>query len=108
YSLMVIMAFLCLFPMWHVLSVSFSSAGASDAGLVFLWPVDFTLEAYEYVANAPKFLAAMVVSLKRELLAVPISICISIMLAYPLSREARDFPWRTFYVWIFVFSMLFH
>src|SRR5690606_6925328 len=30
------------------------------------------------------------------------------MLAYPLSREARDFPWRTFYVWIFVFSMLFH
>lgn len=108
YTWMTLLAFLCLFPTWHVLAVSFSSSGATDAGLVTLWPVGFTLEAYEYVANAPKFIKSVIVSLNRELLAVPISVVLSVLVAFPLSRESRDFPWRTFYVWVFVFSMLFH
>lgn len=108
YIFLILLGFLCLFPTLHVLAISFSSSAAADAGLVLLWPVDFTLEAYQFVANKPEFLQSVWVSIQRELLAIPISMIISILLAYALSKEARDFPWRTFYVWVFVFSMLFH
>ncbi|MEK5645702.1 ABC transporter permease [Paenibacillus rhizosphaerae] len=102
------LALLCLFPIVNVLAVSFSSSSAADAGEVVFWPVDFTLKSYEFVLQGGKFNTAFLNSLLRVGLGVPIGAIITMLIAYPLSKESQVFPQRTLYVWIFVFTMLFN
>lgn len=108
YLFLTLVAFLCLFPLVQVLAVSLSSSSAASAGLVKLWPVDFTLEAYRYVAHKAEFARSLLVTVKRVALGATVNVFLTILLAYPLSKEAKDFNWRTLYVWLFVFTMLFH
>jgi putative aldouronate transport system permease protein len=105
---MAILALLCILPLLNVLAISFSSAKAIEQGLVTLWPVELTLRAYRYVAGSPDFLASFKVSFERVILGTLINMLLTIMTAYPLAQESRQFRPRTFYVWIFVFTMLFN
>lgn len=97
----------CLFPIIHVLAVSFSSSAAAAAGRVKILPVDFTLASYEYVLEKKEFFEAFFITIKRTLLGSAISMLVTIMTAYPLSKEVREFPQRTFYAWFFFITMLF-
>ncbi|RAV17866.1 carbohydrate ABC transporter permease [Paenibacillus contaminans] len=101
------LAFLCMFPLIHILAVSFSSASAVAAGEVKLWPVDFTAVAYENVFGKKEYLTAFAVSGKRIVLGTLLNMALTVLLAYPLSKEAHQFRWRTFYAWFFVFTILF-
>lgn len=101
-------AFLCLLPLIHIAAISFSKSSSAAAGLVKLWPVDFTVSSYEFVLKKPEFLRAMGVSLKRILIGGAVNMFLTILIAYPLSKEKKEFKWRTFYVWLFVITMLFN
>ncbi|MBP1996897.1 carbohydrate ABC transporter permease [Paenibacillus eucommiae] len=101
------LAFLCMFPLIHILAVSFSSAAAVAAGEVKLWPVDFTVVAYENVFGKKEYLTAFAVSGKRIVLGTLLNMVLTVLIAYPLSKEAHQFRWRTFYAWFFVFTILF-
>ncbi|QGR00303.1 carbohydrate ABC transporter permease [Paenibacillus psychroresistens] len=100
------MAVICLLPLINVFAVSFSSSTAASAGLVKLWPVEFTLKSYEYVLQKPEFLRAFGISLQRVVLGTTISMILVTFLAYPLSKESKAFKGRTFYAWFFVLTML--
>jgi putative aldouronate transport system permease protein len=100
-------ALLSVFPLAHTVAVSLSSAVAADSHRVVLWPVSFTLASYNKLIVDPLFFNAYRISLERVLLGGGFSILISILVAYPLSREVRDFPARRFYIWVFVVPMLF-
>jgi putative aldouronate transport system permease protein len=108
YTFLIALSVLCLLPLVHVLSVSFSSSAAAMGGLVKLWPVHFTAAAYEYVLQKPEFLTALKVTLERVLLGVSLSMFLTILTAYPLAKERSRFRWRTGYAWVFVLTMLFH
>ncbi|MFC4597763.1 carbohydrate ABC transporter permease [Cohnella hongkongensis] len=107
YSFLTGLALLCVMPLIHLFAVSFSSNSAATAGEVFLWPVDFTTKSYEFVLTESAFMNAMGVTLKRVLLGVTLNMAITILVAYPLSKDAKALAGRTVYVWIFVFTMLF-
>lgn len=107
YTIMIIAALLCLLPLIHVAAISLSSSSAATAGLVKLWPVNFTTQSYNYVLKRPEFLRSMLVSFKRVFLGVTLNMFLTIITAYPLSKEVRDFKWRTFYAWVFFITMLF-
>jgi len=94
-------------PIIHILAISFSSGAAAAAGKVALWPVDFTTAAYDNVFGKPEYLRAFWVSVQRVLLGTVISMFLIILTAYPLSKEPRQFRLRTFYSWLFVFTILF-
>lgn len=100
-------ALICILPMIHVLAVSLSSRSAVAAGLVKLWPVEFTLMSYKYVLNRPEFFRSLTVSIKRVALGLLINMFLTIITAYPLSKDDSQFPYRTILVWFFVFTMLF-
>jgi putative aldouronate transport system permease protein len=106
--LMIGLSLLCVLPVLHTLAISFSSSSAAAAGYVTLWPVEFTWKSYEFVIAKPEFLTAMGITVLRVLLGVAINMLLTIIIAYPLSKEARVFRWRTVYVWFFVFTILFH
>ncbi len=108
YILLTGLVLICFFPLMHVLAVSFSSSSAASAGSVSLWPIDFTTKAYEYVWSKQEFLTSMTVTVKRVLLGTAVNMLLTVLTAYPLSREVSQFRLRTAYVWIFVFTLLFH
>lgn len=98
---------LCLMPIIHILALSFSSGQAASAGKVILWPVEFTTAAYANVFGKPEYLRAFWVSIQRVLMGTTISMFLTIITAYPLSKDSRQFRLRTFYSWFFVFTILF-
>lgn len=99
-------ALMCFLPLMNVFALSLSSNTAALAGEVMFWPVDFTFDSYEYVADRAAFWQSMLVSLKRLALGVPINILLTILSAYPLSKENNRFRGRTVYAWFFFITML--
>ena len=108
YIFLIVASFICLFPLVHVLAISFSSSWAAAGGLVKLWPVAFTLKSYEYVMSKSEFLDSLVVSLKRVVLGGSINMFLTILSAYPLSKEKRELRARNFYSWFFIITILFN
>ncbi|KJE27565.1 binding--dependent transport system inner membrane component family protein [Geobacillus kaustophilus] len=108
YTLLTIIAVLCLLPLIHILAVSFSGSAAATANLVGLWPVDFTLDAYEKTIGNENFLRSLWNSFLRVVLGTVISMGVMLCAAYPLSKSDDAFRGRKLYMWIFVFTMLFH
>ncbi|MCM3130281.1 MULTISPECIES: carbohydrate ABC transporter permease [unclassified Paenibacillus] len=105
---LILLAILCIIPLIHVLAVSFSSKAAADANLVSLIPIDFSLEAYKKTINNPAFLHSIWVSVLRTVIGTAITLIVTFLAAYPLSKENSAFKGRTLYSWIFVFSMIFN
>ena len=103
---LVILALMCLLPILNVLAISFSSNAAASAGEVLFWPVEFSVDSYKYVADRNAFWQSMIVSFERLLLGVPINMLLTVLAAYPLSKENIYFKGRTVYAWIFFATML--
>ena len=101
------LAVLCFLPLIHVMAVSFSESAAVAAGQVTFWPVDFTLKSYDFIVSRPEFLRSLGITLERVILGTAINMLLTVMVAYPLSKEVKAFRLRTVYVWIFVFTILF-
>lgn len=106
-AFLIFLAFLCVLPLWNVLCISFSDSSAVEAGWVKLWPIKPTLASYEFVFTKPAYFQAFWVSIQRTLLGVGITMLISVITAYPLSKEPRDLPCRDGIVWFFFITMLF-
>lgn len=100
-------AVICFLPILHILAVSFSANGPANANLVGLYPVDFNLRAYDEVIKDSKMLTALIQSIKRILLGVPVNMLLTILCAYPLSHYKQEFPLRSLYSGIVIFTMLF-
>ncbi len=101
-----LLAVVCLFPLLHVLAISFSSGPAVSAGRVVLWPVDFTTAAYDFALSRPAFRSAFAVSVQRVILGTAVNMILTVLVAYPLSKENDVFPMRTVYTWFFIVTML--
>lgn len=106
YTILTILALSCLIPLIHVFAISLSSRAAATGGMVVLWPVDFTLESYKYVARRAAFWNSMLVSVQRVIVGVGLNMFFCIMCAYPLSKETDQFHARSVYVWYFFLTML--
>jgi len=101
-------SFLCLMPILHILAISFSSGSAAAAGKVALWPVEFTTAAYDNVVGKPEYVRAFGISIQRVVVGTVLSMLLTIITAYPLSKDRNTFRLRTVYAWIFVFTILFN
>lgn len=107
YLFLTIVTLICLFPLINVLAVSFSSSWAATAGMVKLWPVGFTLKSYAYVMQKAQFLTSFFISVERLGLGVVINMVLTILAAYPLSKDKKTLRARSFYAWFFLVTILF-
>ena len=106
YILLTLIAILCLIPMINVFSISLSGRIAAAAGQVKLLPVDFNIDAYEFVMQNKDFWQAMLISFKRIAIGCTLSLLLTILTAYPLSRSVEMFKARDYYVWFIFFTMI--
>lgn len=100
------LALICIVPLINILAISLSSNAATTAGLVKLWPVEFTLKSYEYVAKRAAFWKSLGVTILRCALGVSLNVLLCVMTAYPLSKDNRKLRARTAYAWFFFITML--
>lgn len=107
YAFLILLALACILPMIHLLAVSLSSSSKASAGVVALWPVDFTTKSYEIVLKDKAFWRSMLVSFKRIIIGGGLGMLTTILAAYPLSRDSQTFKARRYYVWFIFFTMLF-
>jgi putative aldouronate transport system permease protein len=75
-----------LYPLVYILSASFSSPAAVSAGKVWLLPVQFSLKGYAVVFSNPQILTGYGNSLYYAFFGAIISVVMTILVAYPLSR----------------------
>lgn len=102
-----IITLICVLPFIHLLAISLSSQGATAAGEVGLLPKEFSLEAYKYLLQKKEFFQSMGVTVVRVVIGTAFSMAVTILTAYPLSKEDGRFRGRSKYVWFFAFTMFF-
>ena len=95
-----------LYPLVYILSSSISDVSAVISGRVWLLPVGLNVGAYEAVVNYPGIWRAYANSVFYTAGGAGISLVLTILAAYPLSRA--DFKARNFYMFVFTFTMLFN
>ncbi len=104
-SILVLITFVILLPLIFIVSASFSSSEAVIAGRVTLWPVDFSLLGYETIFEHKKVWDGFGNSLFYTVFGTLFNVVMTIIAAYPLSRE--DLVGRRVITIAFVFTMLF-
>ena len=108
YIFLIFVSLLCLLPFINLISISLSGSSAVMAGDVKFWPVDFNLKSYEHVIKSQAFIKSVYVSIKRELLGVSVNMILTVLAAYPLSKEKNAFKSRGIYAWFFIVTLLFN
>ena len=107
YIFLIFLALICFLPLLNLLAISFSSKSPVEAGLVGFWPIGFTIDSYGYVFTTSAFYKALIVSIERTVLGTVISLVLTILLAYPLSKSSENFRGRSIYMALVIFAMLF-
>ncbi|WP_123043324.1 carbohydrate ABC transporter permease [Cohnella candidum] len=105
YTILCIVLIVVLYPLIYILSSSFSSPAAVSSGQVWLWPVDFSIKGYEALLNTPQILTGYANSLFYTSAGTLVSVTLTVMIAYPLSR--KTFFGRNALMMLVTFTMLF-
>jgi putative aldouronate transport system permease protein len=105
YVILSIMLIVVLYPLIYILSSSFSSPAAVTSGRVWLWPVDLSINGYEKLFHTPKIMTGYANSLFYTAAGTLISVVLTIMISYPLSR--KTFFGRNVLMMMITFTLLF-
>lgn len=105
YVLLSVAALTCLLPLINILAVSLSSNEAILSGKVFLLPIEMNVQAYAILFKGTPVLNAFQNSLILTAVGTAVSMLLTFLAAYPLSRP--DFYSRKFFTLAIVFTMIF-
>jgi len=105
YAFLTVCLLLVLYPLIYIVSASFSDPLAVTAGKVWLYPVDFTLRGYEVTFQNPQIITGYLNSLFYTVFGTLISVVLTVLIAYPLSR--RDLYGAGLIMFLITFTMLF-
>ena len=106
YFFLAIVLLIVLYPLVYVVSSSFSSPTAVSSGRVWLWPVDFSLKGYQVAFSNPQIVTGYANSLYYTIFGTLISVTLTVLVAYPLSR--RTLFGRDAIMIFIVFTMIFY
>ena len=107
YTVVIIMALLCVIPIINTVAISLSDTASVSAGKVSFWPVNFTTAAYQEMMKDMQFFRSFLNSIIRVLVGGSINIVLILLTAYPLSRSPQYFPQKKIYMYFLIFTMLF-
>ena len=96
---------ICIVPFLNIIATSFASTQEVVAKKFILFPTTFSLDAYRYILSTPTIFRALAVSIGVTGLGTVVSMCVTSLMAYGLSRKYLF--GRGFFNFMVVFSMLF-
>ncbi|WP_051251457.1 carbohydrate ABC transporter permease [Paenibacillus harenae] len=80
-------AYATLFPFINIIAVSLSSSRAINAAEVFMWPVEFNMEAYKNLLRDGQLIVAMKNTIIITVVGTALNMLFTIMASYPLSKS---------------------
>jgi len=104
-ALVAIASVLCLVPMLHIFALSLSGNSAIMAGKVTIIPLDIDLTAYRSVFGNAQMIRSLVFTIVLVALFTVISMAMTIMAAYPLTK--KHLKGRDFFLFVIVVTMFF-
>ena len=105
YIFLTLMLIIVLYPIIYIISCSFSSGTALMSGKVKLFPVEATLQSYKAVFEYKSIWVGYRNSMIYTVLGTVLSVVLTLLAAYPLSRE--DFRGGKVFMSLFLFTMMF-
>jgi ABC-type glycerol-3-phosphate transport system permease component len=105
YLFLAVILLLVLYPVIYIVSASFSDPFAVTAGKVWLYPVDFSLRGYEVTLQNPQIITGYINSLIYTVGGSLISVVLTVLVAYPLSR--RDLYGGNVLMFLITFTLIF-
>lgn len=102
---MVLLAIVMLVPFLNIAAISVSEGWAVTAGKVGIVPVGFQVETLTYILTTPQFSSSLLVSIFVTALGTGLSLLVTVLAAYPLSK--KHLPGMKGFILVFVFTMLF-
>lgn len=106
YFLLTLILAVLLYPLIFVFSASISDPSAIMAGKVVLFPVGFSLEAYQAILDYDLIWVGFSNSLFYTVAGTVVNLFVTILAGYALSR--KDLVGRNFFMFLFAFTMLFN
>jgi putative aldouronate transport system permease protein len=93
------------YPLYFILIASISSPEQVNAGLVWLWPVDVSLDGYKKLLDTSRIWQGYLNTIIYATVGTAISVIVTVLGAYALSR--KDLPFRTVILFPIVLTMFF-
>lgn len=103
--LVILVLAVCLVPFMYVLSASFSGPKPLTNGEVFLFPKDFTFNAYIKILQYPNFLHAYGNTILYTVAGTALCLVMTILMAFPLAHT--KLKGHTFFMKLVVITMFF-
>ena len=104
--IMVLLAFICIFPVLLLFMSSITSEASLLKNGYSVFPEEFGFDAYRYLwMSREKILRAYGMTIAQTSVGTSLSVVVTTLLAYPLSR--RDLPGRNVIAFYIFFTMLF-
>jgi putative aldouronate transport system permease protein len=98
-------ALVAILPFLHTIARSFSAEAPIARGEVYLWPVNFTLDAYQRLIVGGAFWRGFWNSFVITALGTAVQMTMTVLAAYPLSRPSL--PGRGWLMLLIIFQMIF-
>jgi len=105
YLIMLFVVVVTLYPFLNTLAISFNSGVDTTRGGIYIWPREWTLKNYEAVFLTGKVYHAFWISVARTVIGTVVSVFLTAMLAYTISR--KEYMFRKPVTLIFVLTMYF-
>ena len=103
--ILIMVAVVCIYPLWYVLIASVSSPTAIGNGEVILWPKGFNLNGYTRLIENKNIWIGYRNSILYTIAGTAVDFLIQIPVAYALSR--KSLPGHRIIMALFVFTMYF-
>ncbi|MGB8455205.1 MAG: carbohydrate ABC transporter permease [Anaerocolumna sp.] len=85
--LMLLICFLCIYPIWYVIVNSFNDAKDAMMGGIYWWPRKFSLENYITVFEDSSVIQAFKITFGKTISGTLLNVFFTAMVAYPLSKN---------------------
>ena len=105
YILITLFMLACIYPFLYIVATSFSSNRAIVSGEVFLWPIEFSMEAYNQLLLDGQIFNSMRNTVLLTGVGTTLNMICTILCAYALSKKRLD--GRGFFMALIVFTMMF-
>lgn len=103
--ILLIVSFLMLYPFYYCIIASLSDNASVLAGKLSFWPIGLNFKSYKLVLGYKVVLTSYGNTLIYTTLGTTISLVLTVLGAYPLSR--KDFYGKSFFTVFFAFTMFF-
>lgn len=105
YALLILMAFVMLYPFWNSIVISFNAGSDTTLGGITFWPRQFTLENYSVVFQDKRLMTGFLISVLRTVIGTVLSIVCTAVFAYGMSK--KQLMGRKWYMILCIVTMYF-